>query len=161
MFRQKGIVIALSALMTLLIVLSVLAIRLHLSRIEPDDHKGYKGYAHAKSGQIEPSDEKTLSGDIINGVRVVKMKARQFEFEPNQIVVNTGEKVRLEITSEDVTHGFELDEFDIERQLPPDKTVSIDFTAKKAGKHTFYCSVFCGHGHDEMQGELIILPADK
>lgn len=149
MFRQKNIVIALSALMALLIVLSVLAIRLYLSRIEYTDGK------NGGTGQIEPT------GEIVDGIRVVKMKARQYEFEPAQVAVKAGEKVRLEITSEDVTHGIEIEGFDISRELPPEETVSIDFTAKEAGKHPFHCSVFCGKGHNKMAGELIILPAGK
>jgi cytochrome c oxidase subunit II len=149
MFRQKGIVIALSALMALLIVLSVFAIRLYLSRTKYADRN------NGKTGQIEPT------GEVVDGVRIVKMKARQHEFEPNQVVVKTGEKVRLEITSEDVTHGIEIEGFDINRELPPNETVNVDFTAKDTRTYNFDCSILCGPGHNEMKGKLIVLPGGK
>lgn len=108
---------------------------------------------HEKEGSsnIEPS------GVLKDGQRVVKVKARQFEFDPSKIVVKKGEKVRLEVTSEDVTHGVNIEAFDIDRQLEPGKTEVITFTADKAGQFHFHCSVYCGKGHSDMHGELIIL----
>jgi heme/copper-type cytochrome/quinol oxidase subunit 2 len=84
------------------------------------------------------------------------MQARQFEFDPDTIVVNRGESVRLRITSEDVTHGFGLSDFGIERTLPPSETQIVEFTANQAGQHHFHCTEYCGEGHDDMHGELVV-----
>ncbi len=98
-----------------------------------------------------------LSGEIVDGVRVVTVKARRFEFDPSRIVVQKGDDVRLEITSEDVTHGFALEDFDIDRRLEPGKTEKISFQVEKTDQHHFHCPVYCGEGHDKMHGELIVL----
>ena len=101
--------------------------------------------------------ELKLSGELVNGVRVVKIKARRFEFGPGTVVVKVGEKVRLEITSEDITHGIAIEDFGINQELKPGKMQAIIFTADKSGNHHFHCSVYCGSGHDDMHGELIVL----
>jgi cytochrome c oxidase subunit II len=99
-----------------------------------------------------------ISGEIIDSVRVIKMTAQQYKYDPSVITVNQGDKVRLEITTKDVTHGFALKEYKIDRKIEPEKTTVIEFTADKAGTFEFHCSVFCGMGHLGMKGKLIVEP---
>ncbi|MCH8067216.1 MAG: cupredoxin domain-containing protein [Nanoarchaeota archaeon] len=97
-----------------------------------------------------------VSGNLENGVRVVQMKAFQFGFDPNPVVVVKGDKVKLVVTSTDVTHGFSIAEFGVNVQLFPGRPSIIDFTADKSGTFIFYCSVPCGAGHRSMRGRLIV-----
>ena len=97
------------------------------------------------------------SGVLKDDRRIVKMKARRFEFEPDRIVVKKDETVRLEVTSEDVTQGINIEGYDINRELKPDRTETINFTADKKGQFHFHCSVYCGKGHSDMHGELIVI----
>lgn len=53
--------------------------------------------------QIFPSPEEGAD------VRVIEIEASQFEFKPNIININLGEKVIFKVTSKDVTHGFYID----------------------------------------------------
>ena len=94
---------------------------------------------------------------LSEGVRVVDVQAGKFAFDPAEIVVKQGETVRLNVTSEDVTHGFGLADYDIDRKLPPNETVTIEFTADKTGTHHFHCTVYCGPGHEQMHGKLVVL----
>jgi cytochrome c oxidase subunit 2 len=100
--------------------------------------------------------EPAPSGKVVDGVRVVEVAARQFEFDPNTIVVGQGEKVRLEVTSKDVTHGFGLAAYGINQVLPPGETQKIEFTADKAGTFPFQCTIYCGAGHNDMRGQLAV-----
>jgi plastocyanin len=86
----------------------------------------------------------------------IKMIARKFAFVPNTIKVQKGERVRLVITSEDVDHGIAIKEFDIDQIIKAKQTKVVEFTADKEGKFEFFCSVFCGDGHPDMVGELIV-----
>jgi cytochrome c oxidase subunit 2 len=104
------------------------------------------------------ADRPGVSGMLENGVRVVPMTARRYEFTPSRVVVNVGEKVKLVIRAIDTTHGFALPDWRIDVKLPRDKTTEVEFTAEDAGTHEFHCSVFCGPGHDQMKGELVVLP---
>jgi cytochrome c oxidase subunit 2 len=109
----------------------------------------------------KPPAAKPPSGSVENGVRIIKMTAKKFEFTPNLLVVYQGEKVRLLITAEDGTHGFAMPDFNIEEKLEKGKATPINFTADKPGGHEFHCSIFCGAGHMSMKGELVVLTAVK
>jgi len=97
-----------------------------------------------------------VSGNLENGVRVIQMRAFQFNFDPNPVIVIEGDKVKLVVTSTDVTHGFSIAEFGVNVQLFPGRPSIIDFTADKSGTYIFYCSVPCGAGHRSMRGRLIV-----
>lgn len=89
-------------------------------------------------------------------MKTFAITARNWVFEPSTITVKKGDLVRLQIKSVDVDHGFALTAFNINRQLKPGKTETIEFTADKAGSFSFFCSVFCGSGHGGMRGTLIV-----
>ena len=84
------------------------------------------------------------------------MIAKQWEFIPDTIEVNLGDKVDIHVRSIDVTHGFMLPEFGINERLPVGGVVHIEFTADKAGEFPFACSVPCGSGHGRMSGQIIV-----
>ena len=82
--------------------------------------------------------------------------ATQWAFSPDTIRVNEGDLVRLTVKSLDVTHGFMIGDYDINKVLNPNETVVIEFTASKKGTFSFRCSVQCGGGHPDMKGQLIV-----
>ena len=89
-------------------------------------------------------------------VKEISVTAKQWEFDPNQIIVNKGDNVKLNIKSIDVTHGFSLPDFGVNSKLNPGQTTTVEFTADKTGTFTFFCSVQCGEGHSNMKGTLIV-----
>jgi cytochrome c oxidase subunit 2 len=88
--------------------------------------------------------------------REIKITARKFEFLPKTITAHRGERIRLVITSEDVDHGFALKEFGISETIKARQTKVIELTPDREGRFDFACSVFCGDGHEEMTGELVV-----
>lgn len=88
--------------------------------------------------------------------REIKVIARKFEFSPKTITVSKGERVRLVVSSEDVDHGFAIKEFGIDQEIKAKQTKVIELTPEKEGRFQFTCSVFCGDGHADMVGELIV-----
>ena len=46
--------------------------------------------------------------------------------------------------------------FNVSEMLEPGKTVSVEFVADKQGTFSFFCNVFCGSGHGNMKGTLIV-----
>lgn len=91
-----------------------------------------------------------------NKVREFTMTAKQWEFIPSNIVVSKGDIVKLHIESIDVEHGIALPDFGINEDLPVGEIVDIEFLADKAGTFVFRCSVFCGSGHTDMTGQLVV-----
>ncbi|MFA6081166.1 MAG: cupredoxin domain-containing protein [Patescibacteria group bacterium] len=91
-----------------------------------------------------------------NPVREFTMTAKQWAFDPAIITVKQGDKVKLKITSIDVTHGFALSEFNVKVDLVPNKEETVEFIADKKGEFNFFCSVLCGEGHRDMKGKLVV-----
>lgn len=89
-------------------------------------------------------------------IREIFVTAKQFEFNPNPIKVNKGDRVILHIKSLDVAHGFRIPEYNIDKPINPGETTDIEFLADKPGTFTIYCSIFCGEGHPKMRAQLIV-----
>lgn len=100
----------------------------------------------------DPSTETEVEADV----KEFKITAKQFAFEPEIIEVSKGDRVRLKVTSVDVPHGISIREYGINERLDVGKEVVIEFTADKEGTFTAFCSVFCGSGHSNMKGKLIV-----
>lgn len=98
------------------------------------------------------------AGGAPAGVRTVRLVARQFAFEPPEVRVKKGERVRLVVTSADVTHGLAILEYNINRQVPPGQEVAVEFTASREGTFTLFCTVFCGTDHAAHKGRLVVEP---
>ena len=84
--------------------------------------------------------------------------ARRFAFEPAEIQVAVGERVRLLVRTADGLHGIEIKKFKVAKEIPRgNKPVTMEFTADEAGRFPILCSEFCGDGHDDMKGMLVVL----
>ncbi len=92
-------------------------------------------------------------------VHEIKMTAKKYEFNPEEIRVKQGEKVRLLITATDRSHGIEIKELGIKVRLEEGKETPVEFTADRPGEYKFNCSVRCGWRHGSMTGKLIVEPA--
>lgn len=107
-----------------------------------------------------PTEENPVTTEeptaTIQEVKTFNITARQFEFTPNTISVNEGDKVVINLTSEDTEHGFAVTEYNISEIVTAGQTITIEFTADKKGTFTFKCPVNCGEGHTEMVGNLIV-----
>lgn len=88
--------------------------------------------------------------------RVIKIVAQRFVYIPNEITLKKGEPVRLEFTSLDFIHGFNVPDLHIRADLPPGKMTTIHLTPDKAGTYDFICDNFCGEGHEDMSGRIIV-----
>ncbi len=93
--------------------------------------------------------------------REIKMTAMKYEFNPEEVRVKQGERVRLLITATDRDHGIEIKELGIKTRLVEGKETAVEFPADKPGEYEFKCSVRCGWRHGSMKGKLIVEPAGK
>ena len=93
-------------------------------------------------------------------VREIRMTARKYRFDPKEIRVREGERVRLLITALDRKHGIRIKEFGIKTVLEKGKETVVEFVAERAGEYKFKCSVRCGWRHGSMKGKLIVEPAE-
>jgi cytochrome c oxidase subunit 2 len=93
--------------------------------------------------------------------RVIEVVAKKFSFVPSRIEVGEGETVRLVVRSADGMHGLEIKKFKVAEEIPRGgEPVTIEFTATAAGEFEIMCSAFCGKGHEDMRGKLVVVSRD-
>jgi cytochrome c oxidase subunit II len=89
--------------------------------------------------------------------RVIKIRAYKFSYDPDEITVKLNEPVVLELTSSDVPMGFNVSDFAVRATIIPGQTTRLRFVPNKAGTFGFHCDVFCGDGHEEMDGTIKVV----
>ncbi len=88
--------------------------------------------------------------------RVVRITAKRFEYSPSEIVLKKGEPVVLELVSLDRKHGFDAPDLGLRTDVLPDQPVRLRFVPEKEGRFEFHCDVFCGSGHEDMSGTIVV-----
>lgn len=88
--------------------------------------------------------------------QVVKIEAKRYSYTPNEIVLKKGQPAVLEFTSLDFVHGFKVPALNIRADLPPGQVTTVRLTPQQAGTFDFLCDNFCGAGHEDMNGRIIV-----
>jgi len=89
--------------------------------------------------------------------QVIKITAKKFEYNPNEIRIKKGIPVIFEFTSLDRVHGFTVPDLGgVRLTIEPGKTNRVTILAPKAGTYEFHCDLFCGEGHEGMTGKIIV-----
>lgn len=88
--------------------------------------------------------------------QVIQVTAQRFTFTPNEIVVKKGQPVVLVFSSLDFVHGFNIPSLKLRADLPPGKITRLRFTPDRVGEHPFVCDNFCGEGHEDMHGRIVV-----
>ena len=89
--------------------------------------------------------------------RIIEVTARRFAFEPAEIEATIGERLQLVVRSADGVHGLEIKKLKIKKEVPRGgEPVTIDFTATAEGSFPILCSEYCGNGHEDMTGLLVV-----
>ena len=89
--------------------------------------------------------------------RVVRIAARKFVFEPDEVTLKLGEPVVLELTTADVHMGFKAVELGVRADILPGQVTRLKLTPAKAGHFGFFCDVFCGDDHELMSGTIHVV----
>ena len=89
--------------------------------------------------------------------QVIKILARRFTYTPNKLTLKKGVPVVLELTSADVLMGFNAPDFDVRADIIPGQTARVRLVPDKVGTFTFLCDIFCGSGHETMNGTITVV----
>jgi cytochrome c oxidase subunit II len=88
--------------------------------------------------------------------KVIAITAMKFEYLPETINLKKGEPVILALSSLDRTHGFKVPDLGIRTDVLADTTVRVRVVPDKVGRFTFACDNFCGDGHEDMEGVIVV-----
>jgi cytochrome c oxidase subunit 2 len=106
---------------------------------------------------LAPFSDPGAAGGQAPDPRVIEITARRFAFEPATVEVMAGERIRLVVRSGDGLHGIEIKAFKVNKEVPRgNEPVTIDFTPAEPGQYPIICSTYCGNGHDDMKGMLVV-----
>ncbi len=89
-------------------------------------------------------------------VKTFEIKAGNYKFNPDTIVVNKGDKVIINAIAVDKDHGIGIKAFNINQFLQKGELIAIEFTADKKGEFSILCTKLCGWKHLWMKGKLIV-----
>ena len=88
--------------------------------------------------------------------QLVKLTVKKFEYSPERVTVRKGIPVVIEITSLDRIHGFKLPDFNLRTDVIPGEVARVSFTPSEEGEFPYLCDVFCGDGHENVTGTLVV-----
>jgi cytochrome c oxidase subunit 2 len=86
----------------------------------------------------------------------VRIVARMWSFESDEIIIPSGSTVDFYLTSADVVHGFHINEKGVNMMALPGVINRITARFEEPGVYRFLCNEFCGIGHQNMMGKIIV-----
>jgi len=102
------------------------------------------------------------AGDTTPGVDanlpVIALSARRWSFVPDTLHLKLGAPVLIELSSTDVLHGFNIPALNVRADATPQAATRVPLTPNQLGTFVFRCDIYCGSGHEEMQGQVIVEP---
>jgi cytochrome c oxidase subunit 2 len=102
----------------------------------------------AASGEAGSSDK--------SGLKIIKVTAKRFEYVPQQITLKKGVPTVIQLTTEDRSHGFNIPLMKLRVDIEPGKVAELKLTPQKSGEFDFFCDIFCGSGHEGMNGKITV-----
>ncbi len=96
------------------------------------------------------------NSNVINTVKEFVVTGANFKYNPSQIRVSKGDRVKITFIADDMMHDFVIDELSIRTNiLRKGQSETLEFTADNVGTFTYYCSVG-SHRALGMEGKLIV-----
>lgn len=62
----------------------------------------------------------------------------------------------LEFTTLDVLMGFKVPDLGVRADIIPGKVTRVRLVPGKVGTFPFLCDIFCGSGHENMTGTIVV-----
>jgi len=98
-----------------------------------------------------------------NGIAIVEpppggdayLLARMWAFYPI-LKLKKGQTYRLHISSSDLQHGFSLLPMNMNFQILPGYDHVLTITPTESGTFSVICNEFCGIGHHQMTGKILV-----
>ena len=117
--------------------------------VDPDNLDDHPGFADPGVEQVGENEYE------------VYVRAVQFAYFPGEVEVPANSEVTIHVTSEDVIHSYSVVGTNANTMVIPGEVASITFEADEPGEYGVLCSEYCGAGHHDMEGTLVVVPEDE
>ena len=89
------------------------------------------------------------------------MVASMFRYEPAEVEIPKGSRVRVIVTTPDVIHGFEVAKTNINMMAEPGLISKYHTTFNKEGEFLVVCNEYCGTGHTDMTSVIKVVGSEE
>ena len=86
----------------------------------------------------------------------VVMIGQAWSFTPGEVRIPAGSEVTFLMTTPDVIHGFHVEGTRLNVMLIPGQVARVSYTFEEPGEHLIICHEYCGIGHHNMWGRVIV-----
>lgn len=133
-----------------------------MGHMEHMDHGGAHDMAQMDHGDAQAMDHAAHGGGGDQPVDLYLL-AFMWGYAPDTLRLRTGVRYRLRMMADDIPHGASLQLGAASRiiRLRPDVVGEQTVTFTKPGTVLIYCTAYCGPGHDQMQGKIVVTAADQ
>jgi len=118
--------------------------------------RGRRRFLNTLGGAILAGPAFIVLGASADEPRVVHIVARKFVYEPNVVNLEVNVAVILEFVAPEVVMGFNAPNLKVRQTIIPGAPVRLRLVPKQRGQFVFFCDVFCGSGHEEMTGVIVV-----
>lgn len=130
------------------------SVRPQPSGVKPDHTGQAEGAAHGGGMAAMGADAPRQENQPID----VYVMASRYGYEPGVLRLQTGVPYRFRIMAVDADHGMSIRMRLASHMIrcPARTLLEREMTFQKPGELLVYCSVYCGEGHDLMQGLITV-----
>ncbi|MEK7440538.1 MAG: cytochrome C oxidase subunit II [Chloroflexota bacterium] len=117
----------------------------------------YKTLADAFVTKYKVGEEGATKVPVVDskGDPEIYLVAQKWQWVPI-LILESGKKYNLHISSIDVQHGFSLQPININLQILPGYDFIVEFTPTTKGEYSLICNEFCSIGHHLMTGRIVV-----
>ena len=100
-----------------------------------------------QEGKVVQLDDRTYQAYYVS---------QMWTFEPQSIEIPRGSEVDIYLTTKDVVHGFYIENTNVNLMAVTGAINQARVTFDEPGVYRILCHEYCGMGHQNMQGEIIV-----
>lgn len=117
---------------------------------QPTNNEITGGVVVEETETTEDTTTEETTSTTESTIKEFTITAVKFGYTPSTITVSKGDTVHIIIDNADGMHGMRISELGISADE------EVTFVAEAAGTYTWYCNNFCGSGHKDMSGTLVV-----
>ena len=76
--------------------------------------------------------------------------ASAFRYEPAEVEIPAGSRVKVSVATTDVIHGFQITGTNVNFMVEPSLVSNYTYTFNHPGEYLVLCNEYCGIGHTDM-----------
>jgi cytochrome c oxidase subunit 2 len=105
--------------------------------------------------------ENALEVNVIGKQWMWKLQHPGGQQEINELHIPLGRPVKLVMISHDVIHSFSIPAFRVKQDVVPGSYSTQWFTPTKKGEYDLFCQEYCGTGHPDMIGRVVVMDSQN